>query len=127
MFLSYSFVVVCLLLVCLCVCCFIILYRITSYLGSGEFGHVEKGLMRTSTGQSVDVAVKTLPMNATQSDKVRFLQEAAIMAQFKHPNVVKMYGVVKDGTSVSQTYIAIPTTTLMNLLCLSVLAADADC
>ena len=53
--------------------------------------------MRTSSNEILDVAVKTLPTGkATQTDKVRFLQEAAIMAQFKHPNVVKMYGVVKD-------------------------------
>ena len=52
--------------------------------------------MKTSTCAVIDIAVKTLPSDATQIDRVRFLQEAVIMAQFKHPNVVNMYGVVKD-------------------------------
>ena len=58
--------------------------------------------MKTSSGAVIDVAVKTLPEDATQIDKVRFLQEAVIMAQFKHPNVVNMYGVVKDKALVRQ-------------------------
>ena len=29
-----------------------------------------------------------------EEEKVRFLQEAAIMGQFSQPNVVKLYGVV---------------------------------
>ena len=52
--------------------------------------------MKTSSDVVIDVAVKTMAKDATQIDKVRFLQEAVIMAQFKHPNVVNMYGVVKD-------------------------------
>ena len=52
--------------------------------------------MKTSTGTVIDIAVKTLSGDVVQMDKVRFLQEAFIMAQFKHPNVVNLYGVVKD-------------------------------
>lgn len=44
--------------------------------------------------RSVQVAVKILNDGTTESDKVKFLQEAAIMAQFKHPNVVLLHGVV---------------------------------
>ena len=33
-------------------------------------------------------------LQATEQDKVRFLQEAAIMGQFRHPNIVRLYGVV---------------------------------
>ena len=35
---------------------------------------------------------------------MKFLQEAAIMAQFKHPNVVSLYGVVTQGKPVSEVY-----------------------
>ena len=45
----------------------------------------------------VEVAVKTL---AESGDIVKFLQEAAIMAQFKHPNIVALHGVVSHGTPV---------------------------
>ena len=44
----------------------------------------------------LNVAVKTLHSKASEGDTVRFLQEAAIMGQFKHPNVVRLYGVVTD-------------------------------
>ncbi len=62
---------------------------------------VYKGALTSSDGGEVEVAVKTLKEGSKEEDKVKFLQEAAIMGQFKHPNVVKMYGVIKDGEPVS--------------------------
>ena len=47
------------------------------------------------------MAVKTLKEGSKEEDRVKFLQEAAIMGQFKHPNVVTMYGVVKEREPVS--------------------------
>ena len=49
----------------------------------------------------VDVAVKTLKQGASEEDKIKFLQEAAIMGQFSHPNVVKLHGVLTEGEPVS--------------------------
>ena len=49
-----------------------------------------------SLDKKVKVAVKTLNQNVSAKDRVRFLQEAAIMCQFDHENVVKLYGVVTD-------------------------------
>ena len=40
------------------------------------------------------MAIKTLKQHSADEDRVRFLQEAAIMGQFHHPNVVKLHGVV---------------------------------
>ena len=34
--------------------------------------------------------------NANDKDRLRFIQEAAIMCQFDHNNVVKLYGVVTE-------------------------------
>ena len=45
--------------------------------------------------------MKTLKEGAGEQDKVKFLQEAAIMGQFTHPNVVKLYGVVAEGEPVN--------------------------
>jgi len=42
------------------------------------------------------VAVKSLNKEATEKDKLRFIQEAAIMSQFDHKNVVKLYGVIRE-------------------------------
>ena len=76
-------------------------YRLGDYLGSGQFGTVYKGVWKSQTRGEVQVAVKTLNEGSTKNDKIKFLQEAAIMAQFKHPNVVEMYGVITEGEPVS--------------------------
>ncbi len=80
---------------------FIFIYRLGDFLGSGQFGMVYRGILRHFGGGEVEVAVKTLKEGSGEEDRVKFLQEAAIMGQFKHPNVVNMYGVVKDGEPVS--------------------------
>ena len=77
-----------------------LLYRIQENIGSGEFGSVEKGMWH-SPEKSIDVALKTLRDDASEEQKVKFLQEAAIMGQFHHPNIVKLHGVVTVGEPVS--------------------------
>ena len=37
-----------------------------------------------------------LNTDASDKDKLRFLQEAAIMCQFDHQNVIKLHGVVTE-------------------------------
>ena len=76
------------------------LCRITEHLGSGQFGTVNKGLWYSPMG-SLEIAVKMLQSTATEEGRVKFLQEAAIMGQFRHPNVVKLHGVVTVGKPVS--------------------------
>ena len=44
----------------------------------------------------VQVAVKTLNSQCSESDRVKFLREAAIMGQFVHNNVVQLHGVVTE-------------------------------
>ena len=56
--------------------------------------------MWTSPRGSIEVAVKMLKREASEKDRVKFLQEAAIMGQFSHPNVVKLHGVVTVGEPV---------------------------
>ena len=78
------------------ICC-----RLTNQLGSGQFGVVYKGVWNSPYGGDMEVAVKTLKEGSGEEDRVKFLQEAAIMGQFKHPNVVTLYGVVSKGEPVS--------------------------
>ena len=47
--------------------------------------------------------MKTLKSNASEQELVKFLQEAAIMGQFHHPNVVRLHGMVTVGEPVSDT------------------------
>ncbi len=74
--------------------------RIKDHLGSGEFGTVCRGEWHTEQGD-MDVAVKMLTSQSTEKDRVRFLREAAIVGQFKHPNIVRLHGVVTVGEPVS--------------------------
>jgi len=53
-------------------------------------------MWKQSPDRKLEVAVKTLNLNASDKDRLRFLQEAAIMCQFDHPNLIKLYGVVTE-------------------------------
>ena len=70
-------------------------HRTLEELGSGEFGVVTRGFLSSTTGD-LEVAMKMLNTDASDKDKLRFLQEAAIMCQFDHQNVIKLHGVVTE-------------------------------
>ncbi|XP_065899232.1 uncharacterized protein [Dysidea avara] len=70
--------------------------KVCEELGSGEFGIVARAIWKPLSHKKVEVAVKTLNANVNTKDRVRFLQEAAIMCQFDHENVVKLHGVMTD-------------------------------
>ena len=69
-------------------------------LGSGQFGTVYRGVWQQtadSEDTGVDVAVKTMEKGASEEERIKFLQEAAIMGQFKnHPNILRILGIVLD-------------------------------
>ena len=69
------------------------LYSLTAPLGEGQFGKVYKATWRTR-GSYTNVAVKMQSCKAKTEEKVTLLQEAAIMAQFMHPNVISIFGLV---------------------------------
>ena len=82
-------------------CCTSISYlcninRFLEELGTGEFGVVTHGKWTSSPNQEVEVAIKALNTDASDRDRLRFLQEAAIMCQFDHQNVIKLHGVVTE-------------------------------
>ena len=66
---------------------------------------VYKGVLENGRSE-VEVAIKTLKEGAKEEERVKFLQEAAIMGQFKHPNVVTIHGIVTDGEPVSPSSLA---------------------
>ena len=70
------------------------LYRVRLPLGKGHFGVVDRGIWNDSNGMIFEVALKSVKRGASMEERVKLLQEAAIMAQFRHPNVLQSYGVV---------------------------------
>ncbi len=72
-------------------------------MGAGNFAQVNKGMWQSAV-DSTEVAVKMLQPTASETDRVKFLQEAAIMGQFHHPNVVQLHGVVTVVEPVSGNY-----------------------
>uniref|UniRef100_A0A8C9TRG3 Ephrin type-A receptor 8 n=1 Tax=Scleropages formosus TaxID=113540 RepID=A0A8C9TRG3_SCLFO len=68
--------------------------KIEKIIGSGEFGEVCYGRMKLPGKRDIPVALKTLKAGYTEKQRRDFLSEASIMAQFDHPNVIRLEGVV---------------------------------
>ena len=49
-----------------------------------------------------EVAVKSLADDSTEDKRIQFLQEVAIMGQFKYPNVLTLHGVLMEADTVSR-------------------------
>ena len=52
-------------------------------------------------GEEREVAVKSLADGSTEEKRIQFLQEAAIMGQFKHHNIITLHGVLLESDPVS--------------------------
>ena len=76
-------------------------------IGSGQYGDVHKALWTTSNSQGMEVAVKQLKTGAFTLEKIKFLQEAAIMAQFSNQNVLRLLGMVTQEEEVCEYHICI--------------------
>ena len=72
--------------------------RLGDKIGEGEFGAVYKGEWQQWNGCVKEVAIKRLHDDDV---KVQFLREAAVMGQFNHQHVAKLFGVVTVGKPVS--------------------------
>lgn len=70
------------------------LLAIGKVLGEGEFGSVMEGHLKQPDGTAEKVAVKTMKLdNFSQREIEEFLNEAACMKDFNHPNVISLLGV----------------------------------
>ena len=75
--------------------------KMLTKLGEGEFGEVYKAVLKTPTGTSQDVAVKVVKKGAPQEERLKLLQEAAILGQFRHNNILHLVGMVTTDEPVS--------------------------
>ena len=75
-------------------------------MASGAFGMVHKGLWHRSEKEpsGLEVAVKSLRNTAKEVEKIQFLQEAAIMGQFDHPYIIKIFGVLANEGKVKRRW-----------------------
>ena len=80
---------------------------------------MKKGLWHSPDGPK-DVAIKMLKDTAKEIERVKFLQEAAIMGQFHHPNVITLHGVVTVGAPVNDVTFCLSTlmTNSVNYFCI---------
>ncbi|XP_054728976.1 protein sevenless [Anastrepha obliqua] len=73
---------------------------ILNFLGSGAFGEVYEGLIKhQNCDQQEKVAIKSLRKGA--SEFAELLQEAQLMSNFKHENIVRLIGICFDTESIS--------------------------
>jgi serine/threonine protein kinase len=75
--------------------------RLLEVIGQGEFASVHKGLLneKPTTGiPEFTVAVKVLRNEPTEREMKDFMREAAMVAQFQHPNVIALVGVCTAGS-----------------------------
>ena len=57
--------------------------------------------------RDVKVAVKKANEDLEEKEKVKFLQEAAVIGQFNHPHIVKLYGVIMEDDATGESYVSL--------------------
>uniref|UniRef100_A0A1I7Z9F4 Tyrosine-protein kinase n=2 Tax=Steinernema glaseri TaxID=37863 RepID=A0A1I7Z9F4_9BILA len=62
-------------------------------IGGGAFGDVHKGILRRVTGETIDVAIKTLKGAIHKKQRTEFTREARLNRKFDHPNIVRLFGI----------------------------------
>ena len=74
----------------------------TKTIGS-EFGDLFEGVWISSKGEC-EVASKTVTSGDPYS-KMKFLQEAVFLAQFNHPNIIRLCGIITESDDNGMTLI----------------------
>ena len=77
------------------------LHSVQSLSRSGQFSAVSKAVWKNGEHR-YQVAIKSATVQTQVKEHTLMLQEAAIMGQFIHPNIVSIYGVVNERHSVSK-------------------------
>ena len=58
---------------------------------------VFRATLRRGMGKTFTVAVKTAKKSTSEKERSEFLREMNIMAQMRHPNIVQLHGIIRDG------------------------------
>lgn len=67
---------------------------------TGEYGKVYRGTYRAGGGKGtgVQIAIKTIKKYESSKEMENFLKEMNIMAKLLHPNIVRLFGLVQQGS-----------------------------
>ena len=65
------------------------------HVHTGKFGKVYKGIHRSS---GLPVAIKTIKQYESEKEKENFQKEMIVMSKLIHPNIVRLFGLVQQGT-----------------------------
>ena len=83
-----------------------IVHRIPPRELFGQYGYqTVRTSWRKTQEQTLDVCLKAsyTDEEADPSERIKMLQEAAVMAQFRHPNVVRLHGIIYKENVVSHS------------------------
>ena len=75
--------------------------RLKELITKGDFVDVNKAIWKGKE-RDLDILVKSLVEGAPQDEKIKLLQEAVVMGQFHHPNILQFYGIVDEDSTVSE-------------------------
>ena len=63
---------------------------------TGNFGDVYSAKLLKDNNEKIDIAIKVVKNLKDQRDRDHFEKEQSIMSLMKHPNIVKLYGLIYD-------------------------------
>ena len=61
----------------------------------GKFGKVYKGILK---GSRLSVAIKTIKQYESEKERENFQKEMTVMSKLIHPNIVRLFGLVQQGS-----------------------------
>lgn len=69
---------------------------------AGQFGKIFKGVYKRSELEGLPVAIKTIKKYESEKERKSFQKEMTVMSKLIHPNIVRFFGLIKQGKLVPQ-------------------------
>jgi calcium-dependent protein kinase len=74
------------------------LFELQDFIGEGQFGAVNKAVMKKS---GTACALKVIKKDGSPDDREQLDNEINVLRQLEHPNIVRLLQVVEDGTRIA--------------------------
>ena len=66
----------------------------------GQYGKVYKGLFKKRSAE-IEVAIKTIKICGSDKENENFMKEMSVMSTLLHPNIIRFFGLTRQGETVS--------------------------